>query len=118
MMYQELLKALVKPALYEKTDTLFWNDPHIAKSMLEAHLNPALEAASRKPETIDKAVDFIETLVSKDAKILDIGCGPGLYTKRLADKGFNVTGLDFSANSIAYEKAHDAMTTYIVQDYL
>ena len=37
MMYQELLKALVKPALYEKTDTLFWNDPHIAKSMLEAH---------------------------------------------------------------------------------
>ena len=118
MMYQELLKALVKPALYEKTDTLFWNDPHIAKSMLEAHLNPELEAVSRKPETIDKAVDFIETLVSKEAKILDIGCGPGLYTKRLSDKGFNVTGLDFSDNSIAYAKAHDTQTTYLVQDYL
>lgn len=29
-----------------------------------------------------------------------------------------MTGLDFSANSIAYAKAHDAKTTYLVQDYL
>jgi SAM-dependent methyltransferase len=34
--------------------------------------------------------------------ILDLGCGPGLYAQRLAQAGFQVTGVDFSQNSIDY----------------
>ena len=34
-------------------------------------------------------------------RVLDVGCGPGLYTTRLAASGARVTGIDFSERSIA-----------------
>jgi 2-polyprenyl-3-methyl-5-hydroxy-6-metoxy-1,4-benzoquinol methylase len=37
-------------------------------------------------------------------EIADFGCGPGLYTTRLAERGAIVTGIDFSNNSIEYAK--------------
>jgi len=36
--------------------------------------------------------------------ILDLGCGPGLYTEIFAKAGHNVTGIDISKNSIEYAK--------------
>ena len=39
-MYNTLSALLRKPKLYEKTQEKFWNDPHISKGMLEAHLDP------------------------------------------------------------------------------
>ncbi len=39
-MFKNLSSLLKKPALYERTPEKFWNDPHISKGMLEAHLNP------------------------------------------------------------------------------
>ena len=107
-----------RPALYERTDGALWTDPHIATQMLAAHLDPGTDAASRRPETIDGSVAWMLSLVSEGALLLDIGCGPGLYTKRFAEAGLRVTGLDFSENSIAYARAHDAKSEYIVQDYL
>ena len=44
------------------------------------------------------------SLLSKGATILDIGCGPGVTTRYLSDKGFRVTGMDFSEKMI--EIAH------------
>ena len=54
--------------------------------------------------------------------ILDLGCGPGLYSEKLAEKGHIVTGMDFSSNSIQYAKESANRKkldiTYIQQDYL
>ncbi len=117
-MYKQLRSYLIKPKLYEKTSQLFWNDPHISKSMLEAHLNPNTNAASRKPAFIDASVEWLKTLMTMDTQLLDIGCGPGLYTKRLSDAGYNVSGLDFSIRSIEYAKSQDSKTKYIHLSYL
>ena len=117
-MYNTLSALLRKPKLYEKTQEKFWNDPHISKGMLEANLNPNTDAASRKPESIERSVEWICSLLPSGAKLLDIGCGPGLYTKRLSERGLCVTGLDFSERSIAFAKAHDTKSEYIMQDYL
>jgi SAM-dependent methyltransferase len=117
-MYNTLRALLRKPKLYEKTQEKFWNDPYISKGMLEAHLNPNTDAASRKPESIERSVEWICSLLPRGAKLLDIGCGPGLYTKRLSERGLRVTGLDFSERSIAYAKANDAKSEYVMQDYL
>lgn len=38
------------------------------------------------------------------ARVLDLGCGPGLYAQRLARLGHAVTGLDFSPASIDYAR--------------
>ena len=72
-MYKQLRSYLIKPKLYEKTSQLFWNDPHISKSMLEAHLNPNTNAASRKPAFIDASVEWLKTLMTMDTQLLDIG---------------------------------------------
>ena len=100
----KLLHLQQKPDPFTPGEPLFWNDPHISKQMLEVHLNPDIEAASRRPETIDRTVSWlIETLGLKTgASLLDLGCGPGLYTSRFARAGFHVTGVDYSRRSIEY----------------
>lgn len=47
-MYTTLVSMLKKPQLYTKTTILFWDDEHISKQMLKAHLDPCFEGASRK----------------------------------------------------------------------
>lgn len=117
-MYKVLNDLLQKPGLYEKTLQKFWDDQHISKGMLDAHLNPDTDSASRKPEYINSSAEWIASLLPKGSKLLDIGCGPGLYTKRLAKYGLCVTGLDFSDRSIAYAKEHDEKSEYITKNYL
>ncbi len=114
----ELISALRRPARYQRSDAAFWDDEHISKMMLEAHLDEHFEAASRLPATIEKSAAWIVSLLSPGAALLDLGCGPGLYTKRFSEAGLAVTGVDLSRRSIAYAKAHDARTRYIRANYL
>lgn len=116
-MYSSLIKYLKRPALYERTTEKFWNNPYIASQMLKAHLNPGTDAASRRPEFITKCVQWVTSIAPTGANLLDIGCGPGLYTKQFAEHGLRVTGLDFSENSIEYARRNDPCSVYIVQDY-
>ena len=114
----ELTDYLKRPCLYERTSEKFWTDPYIAAQMLKAHLDPTTDAASRRPEFINQCADWVASMLPNGAKILDIGCGPGLYTKQFAKRGLEATGLDFSENSIAYAREHDPGSEYILQDYL
>jgi len=100
----------IKPRLYEPGEPLFWNDPHISKSMLEAHLNPDNDLASRKHKTIDNEVNHLISsgVLKPGDQVLDLGCGPGLYSSRLASKGMKVTGIDISKNSLDYARHYAA----------
>ena len=106
--YHDILNAIfqysAKPALFEPGEPRFWDDPHISKSMLEAHLNPTHDAASRRPVTIDKEVEHLVSsgILKKGYRVLDLGCGPGLYASRLAARGIKVTGVDISERSLNY----------------
>lgn len=93
-----------KPQPFEPGEPLFWTDPHIARQMLASHLDPTVDGASRRLETIERSTNWIATSVGLRPGdcILDLGCGPGLYAERLAQAGFQVTGVDFSQNSIDY----------------
>jgi len=117
-MFTELQKYLARPSLYERTETKFWDDPYISTQMLKWHLDPESDAASHRPEKIDKAVEWMASLLPENARLLDIGCGPGLYVKRLAERGLRVTGVDFSENSINYARGQDGKSEYILQNYL
>jgi SAM-dependent methyltransferase len=92
--------------------------------MLQVHLDPNIEAASRRPETIDSSVKWlIERLGLKAGdSILDLGCGPGLYASRFARAGLQVTGVDYSQRSIAYAstyaKENNLAVDYRYQNYL
>jgi SAM-dependent methyltransferase len=74
--------------------------------MLDEHLSQAHDAASRRFEIINAHVAWIHqgVLQGKPTRILDLGCGPGLYTERLARYGHPCVGIDFSPASIRYAK--------------
>jgi SAM-dependent methyltransferase len=100
----KLFELQQKPAPFTPGEALFWNDPHISEQMLACHLDPNTELASRNPQTIDCIVQWLVHYL--DLKIgdavLDIGCGPGLYTTRFARQGLQVSGMDYSQRSINY----------------
>ncbi|MCP4578040.1 MAG: class I SAM-dependent methyltransferase, partial [Deltaproteobacteria bacterium] len=123
MKIKELIKTAQKPALYTRGTAEMWVDEYISTQLLKTHLNPDMDLASRKDATISLTVGWIlEKAFGHRMNILDLGCGPGLYTEKLAEKGHQVTGMDFSANSIRY--AGDSAAgkklniSYIQQDYL
>ena len=99
-----------------------WNDPGFSQRMLCVHLSQEHDWASRRATTLQKQVDWIhrEILSGRPACILDLGCGPGLYTSQLAKLGHECTGVDFSPASIDYareyaRKAH-LRCSYELQD--
>lgn len=113
-----------KPKLYEASTSKFWDDEHISKGMLEAHLNPEWDAATRNHNFITKSVEWIASIAdpAQYPKLLDLGCGPGLYAERFHKKGYQVTGIDFSRRSIEYAqnntKSNGSRIKYIYQNYL
>ena len=107
-----------KPALFERTDSNIWTDPYIQRQMLKEHLNPASDAASRKQESVQRITDFILGHSKPKSRVLDLGCGPGLYTSLLKDNGCNVTGIDFNKASIEYASEKRKDIRYIYGDYI
>lgn len=93
-----------KPALYEQTDLTMWDDPHISKGMLEAHLNDSMDSATRHLKFVERSVEWISTIAPPKShpNLLDLGCGPGIYATRFCEKGYDVTGIDLSRRSIEY----------------
>ena len=47
---------------------------------------------------IDKLIDYLQP--APHAKMLDVACGKGRHSVHLAEKGFDVTGIDLSEDSI------------------
>ncbi|MCL2356206.1 MAG: class I SAM-dependent methyltransferase [Defluviitaleaceae bacterium] len=123
-MFEKLSALTRKPALYEKGTMELWTDEHISAGMLEAHLNPDIDGATRKHATVRKIVKWVGTVApaEKYRNMLDLGCGPGIYAEQFHKAGYNVTGLDFSQRSVDYAKksAHEQNlpVTYHRGDYL
>lgn len=100
---KQLIGLSNRPALYEKGTSVMWTDPYISKQLLELHINPDHDLASRSRAKIELVSDWISARLDKPKmEVLDLGCGPGLYAELLARKGHSVTGIDFSACSIQY----------------
>ena len=121
-MFHELSKINRKPEPFEfYTAEDLWADEHTSKKMLEYHLDGSVDASSRNIEFIDQSVLWIVNHFNLDSNssILDLGCGPGFYTNRFAEKGINVTGIDFSKRSIEYAKQGQLKNVdYINENYL
>jgi len=105
-MFNKINNATAKPAVWSKyTADVLWTDSHIAKQMLAFHLNPDLSLASRTASFIEESVEWLvsEFKLGNTSKVIDFGCGPGLYTHAIKAKGIGtVVGLDFSENSLKH----------------
>jgi len=102
----DLVQRQAVPEPWAEGEKIPWNDPGFSQRMLAEHLSQAHDMASRRFAVIDRQVAWIHgaLLGSRPARILDLGCGPGLYTSRLARLGHECIGIDFSPASIAYAR--------------
>lgn len=97
-----------------------WTRPHLAGKMLEYHLSQDTAHASRTEDVVERIVAWIDSQLDLQGKrICDLGCGPGLYARRMAGYGAEVTGVDFSAGSLEYARSRDSQSiSYLEADYL
>jgi cyclopropane fatty-acyl-phospholipid synthase-like methyltransferase len=124
-MFKQLERINRPPKPFEfYTAADLWTDEYTSERMLEFHLDEGVDASSRNIVFIDRSVDWIASHfdIGTGKKVADFGCGPGLYTTRLARRHAAVTGIDFSKRSIEY--AQETATrerlpvNYINQNYL
>jgi SAM-dependent methyltransferase len=108
-MFESIVNRTYSAASWQKIP---WDDPDFSRRMLREHLTQEHDAASRRTTIIERQVAWIHenVLAAQPGLVLDLGCGPGLYTARLAALGHTCTGIDFSPASIEYARQHSACT--------
>jgi ubiquinone/menaquinone biosynthesis C-methylase UbiE len=107
---QESLRGLLTraptPPAGNEGENLPWDAPAFSERMLREHLNDANSAASRRAEERDLIVDWLweRAELEPELHMLDLTCGPGLYSVAFADRGLNVTGIDFAPAAIEHAR--------------
>lgn len=124
-MFNELEAINKRPEAFAfYTASELWTDEHTSERMLTFHLNEAVDISSRNAGFIDQSVKWIVSRfnIGGHSKIIDFGCGPGLYTTRFAGYRAHVTGVDFSGRSIKYAQEvadrEQLSINYVNRNYL
>jgi 2-polyprenyl-3-methyl-5-hydroxy-6-metoxy-1,4-benzoquinol methylase len=92
--------------------------------MLACHLDGSSDVSSRNTAFIDRSAAWITARFGLGARqsVADFGCGPGLYARRLAASGADVTGVDFSERSLRHARecarADGLPVDYVCANYL
>jgi SAM-dependent methyltransferase len=102
----DLVQRTATPEPWHEGDNIPWHEPGFSERMLQEHLSQQHDMASRRGDLIDRQVAWVHETVLGDetTRVLDLGCGPGLYCERLARLGHECVGIDYSPASIAYAR--------------
>src|ERR1700720_2234559 len=94
------------PVPFDSTAELDWGRPEFARRLLREHLDQSHDGASRRRSVIAAQVRRLRRLrPPAPARILDAGCGPGLYAVPLAELGHEVTGVDVSTAALRHARS-------------
>jgi SAM-dependent methyltransferase len=115
MLHSEALRRILSaehpPRVSDGPRQIPWHDPEFSRRMLDVHLDPTTHMASRAPEVIGAHIDWLQEQLEVSAdlnrpadqyRILDVGCGPGLYCHEQARRGIPSTGFDFAPAPLAW----------------
>ena len=111
---------LKKPEPFEHGNITLWDNEYIGNNVLKKHLEFNVDSGSRKIDTIAQTSQWIKKMFTSCRNILDIGCGPGLYSRFLSELGFFYTGIDISPFQINYavkHSAYDSKTHFYQSDF-
>lgn len=104
MNINDIINRIPEPPPWTYGDKIPWNDPEFSARMLKNHLSQDHDWASRRDDLIQHHVKYIDSQLSPGSRILDLACGPGFYTQKLAQTGHHCLGVDFSPASIEYAR--------------
>ncbi|QUX20066.1 class I SAM-dependent methyltransferase (plasmid) [Staphylococcus haemolyticus] len=120
----KLFNFMDNPSEFEDNGNNIWTESRISDIIFDSHFNPEVYGGSKGNVFINETISFIKTIapINKYKKILDLGCGPGLYSLELSKMGYDVLGVDYSQKSIDYARKQNQITQmdtkYIVEDIL
>lgn len=123
-MGKSLYDYLARPDPFQRGAANFWDDEHVSRLLLEKYLESDIGDAGGYRDDVAHTVEWVAAAVppARHPDLLELGCGPGLSAECFADKGFRVTGVDFSRRSIAYARERAAESerqiVYLFQNYL
>jgi SAM-dependent methyltransferase len=105
------------PLPWSANEVIPWQDPDFSRRILKEHLSQQHDAASRRTILVNKHIRWIheKVLEGRVSRILDLGCGPGLYTSSLSKLGHQCKGIDLSPAAIEYARAHSSSSCSYVQ---
>jgi SAM-dependent methyltransferase len=92
--------------LFQRNESNIWTDEYIGKNLLKSHLDEKDNTASRKYDLRINTVNWINNMIKPNSRIIDLGCGPGLYAYELGKLGHTVFGIDINNESIKYANKH------------
>ena len=93
------------PRPFDPDAELDWSDPTFSRRLLAEHLDQGHDGASRRLPLVDQHVRRLAQLLPPvPARVLDAGCGPGLYAVRLAGLGHRLDGVDVGPAVIRYAR--------------
>lgn len=95
-----------RPLPWTDGGNLPWHDPAFSERMLREHLDESHGAASRVAAERALQLDWLwsKLALRPGVRLLDVTCGPGLYAVELAQRGVQVTGIDFGPAAIRYAR--------------
>jgi SAM-dependent methyltransferase len=95
-----------RPIPWSFGGNLPWDDPEFSRRMLREHLDQSHGAASRQDAERELQLSWLwpQLGLEPGSRVLDVTCGPGLYSVALAERGCQVTGVDFGPASISYAR--------------
>ena len=96
-----------RPEPWRDGGNLPWNDPAFSERMLREHLDQSHGAASRVAGERARQVAWLwsQLELAPGQDLLDATCGPGLYAVAFAQRGVEVTGVDFGPAAIDYARS-------------
>ncbi|MCL2688191.1 MAG: class I SAM-dependent methyltransferase, partial [Methanobrevibacter sp.] len=103
--------------LFQKGKNSIWTDEHISKTILDAHLDETNDAASRKHERRMDIVNWINKKIKQNSKIIDFGCGPGLFAYEFGKLEHNVLGIDYNKISIDFANENKTIKNFVEYKY-
>lgn len=118
----DLIARTQHPEPWTEGEKIAWDNPEFSQRILREHLSQEHDEASRRIELIDEHIRWIheDLLKKKTVRVLDLCCGPGFYTSRLAGLGHACTGIDFSPAAIEYARQVESESvhgcSYIQED--
>lgn len=119
----EVLNALRSPKRFEKSPDNIWTNEKLASFIFHSYFDENIYGGSKSSEFITSSLNYIDYIAKEYncKKIMDLGCGPGIYTNPLAQSGYEVIGIDISEKSIEFAKKkasdNDLNIEYINDDF-